>query len=72
MTISGTNFGGVASVHFGTQEARITSHDEATITVESPAGKGSVYVTVTTPSGSSPSLGKAAEKAKFKYKKSKK
>ena len=69
VTISGTNFSGVSAVNFGVASAIIRSHTETAITVESPAGSGTVYVTVTTPGGTTPSSGKGAKHAKFKYKK---
>ncbi len=49
----------------------VSSSGRPSITVESPAGEGTVYVTVTTPGGTSPATGKEAKHAKFKYKKAK-
>ncbi len=72
VTITGTGFTGVTAVKFGPNEAIINSSSETSITVESPAGSGTVYVTVTTPNGTSAARGKAAKDAKFKYKKPKK
>ena len=54
MTISGTGFVGASAVHFGTNPATnltVTSADQ--ITVSSPAGSGTVNVTVTSPAGTS-------------------
>jgi hypothetical protein len=69
VTISGTNFTGAEAVKFGPHAGTIKSVSATSITVESPAGTGTVFVTVTTPNGTSPASGKAAKKAKFKYKK---
>jgi hypothetical protein len=51
VTITGTNLGG-ASVSFGGAAGKITADSAAQITVTSPAGKGTVTVTVTTAGGS--------------------
>lgn len=58
MTITGSGFTFLSTVHFGAQEAFVRSHTATSITVEPPAGSGSVYVTVTTPYGTSPATGK--------------
>ncbi len=71
VTITGTNFTGAEKVEFGPGSGTITSVSETSITVKSPAGTGKVYVTVTTPGGTSPSFGKPAKHAKFTYKKAK-
>lgn len=72
VTITGTGFTGVTGVKFGPHEAIIRSSTGTSITVESPAGiAGKVYVTITTPNGTSAASGKAAKHAKFKYKKPK-
>jgi hypothetical protein len=54
VTISGTNFTGASVVKFGTTAAATFSVGSATqITATSPAGTGTVDVTVTTPGGNS-------------------
>ncbi len=53
VTISGTNLGGATGVSFGGTGASITADSGTQITVTSPAGSGTVNVTVTTPSGTS-------------------
>lgn len=66
VTIKGTNFTGVEKVEFGSNEANnVTFKATTEITAESPAGSGSVSVTVVTPGGTSA----PTKKAKFKYKK---
>jgi hypothetical protein len=72
VTIAGTGFTGVTHVMFGAGQAIIKSSSSTSITVESPAGSGTVIVTVTTPNGTSPASGKPAKRAKFKYKRPKK
>jgi hypothetical protein len=72
LTITGTNFTGAESVAFGVNAGTIKSVSATSITVESPAGRGTVHLTVTTPNGTSPATGKAAKHAEFKYKKAKK
>src|ERR1700733_2285999 len=55
VTISGTNFTGATVVDFGPNAAtNLTVVSPTTITADSPAGTGTVDVTVTTPSGTSP------------------
>ncbi len=71
VTITGTGFTGATAVKFGPGEAIIKSYGASSLTVESPKGKGTVYVTVTTPNGTSPGSGKGAKHAKFKYEKAK-
>jgi hypothetical protein len=52
VTIRGTGFKGVVSVHFGTREAtRVAVVSSTKIVVTAPAGNGSVYVEVTTTGG---------------------
>src|SRR5579872_1898974 len=54
VTISGTNFVGGATVHFGTAKAtNVQFVNGSTLTATSPPGTGSVDVTVTTPGGTS-------------------
>jgi len=54
VTITGTNLGKASAVVFGSSEATsFTVNSESSITATSPAGKGSVDVTVTTPGGTS-------------------
>jgi alpha-tubulin suppressor-like RCC1 family protein len=67
VTITGTGFAGVSHVMFGSNEATVKSSSETSITVESPPGTGTAYVTVTSPNGTSPASGKGAKHAKFKY-----
>jgi hypothetical protein len=69
VTITGTGFENVSAVHFGGGEATIAAHSDTSITVVTPPGARSVYVTVTTPAGTSAASGKEAKRAKFKYKK---
>jgi serine/threonine-protein kinase len=52
VTITGTNLGGVTGVSFGGAAGKVTAHSGTQITVTSPAGTGTVSVTVTTPGGS--------------------
>jgi alpha-tubulin suppressor-like RCC1 family protein len=68
VTIKGLGFVGVTRVMFGSNEATIKSNTETSIAVESPAGIGKAYVVVTTPSGTTPTSGKAARGARFGYK----
>ncbi|WP_309145061.1 MULTISPECIES: IPT/TIG domain-containing protein [unclassified Bradyrhizobium] len=51
VTISGSNLANASAVTFGTSMARITANTATSITVTSPAGKGAVTVTMTTPGG---------------------
>ena len=54
MTITGSGFTGATAVDFGTNPATsLTVVSDTTITVDSPAGTGTVDVTVTTPGGTS-------------------
>ena len=54
MTITGTGFTGATAVDFGTTPAtNFTVVSDTTITADSPAGTGTVDVTVTTPAGTS-------------------
>ena len=54
VTLTGANFTGATSVHFG---ARLAGHlsvrSSTSLTVTAPAGTGTVHVTVTTPKGTS-------------------
>jgi alpha-tubulin suppressor-like RCC1 family protein len=68
VTITGTDFAGLTRVMFGPNEAIIKSSTDTSAVVESPAGIGTVHVTLTTPYGTSPASGKGAKRAKFKYK----
>jgi hypothetical protein len=52
VTISGTNLGEASAVNFGSRSAPgFTVNSASSITAVSPAGKGTVDVTVTTPAG---------------------
>jgi hypothetical protein len=53
VTITGTNLAGATSVSFGGLAGRIISDSGTQITVVSPSGKGTVYITVTTAAGTS-------------------
>jgi hypothetical protein len=53
VTITGTNLAGATSVSFGGPAGRIISDSGTQITVVSPPGKGTVYITVTTAAGTS-------------------
>ncbi len=56
VTITGTNFTGATSVSFGaTPVPSFTVNSNSHITATSPAGSGTVDVTVTSPSGTNPS-----------------
>ncbi len=62
ITITGLNFTGVSAVNFGaTAAASFTLVSDSEITAVSPAGTGSVAVTVTTPVGTSASKGTVTE-----------
>jgi large repetitive protein len=52
VTISGTNLSGATGVSFGGTAAKVTADSNTQIAVISPAGTGTVNVTVTTPGGS--------------------
>ena len=55
VTVSGTGFTGATIVDFGTQAAtNLNVLSDTSIEVDSPAGSGTVDVTVTNPSGTSP------------------
>ena len=55
VTIRGVRFSGVTAVDFGAgAAAQITLNSDSSITAVSPAGRGTVDVTVTTPHGVSP------------------
>jgi hypothetical protein len=54
VTIVGTNFNGVTAVNFGTnQAAKFTLNSATSITAVSPAGSGSVHITVIAAGGTS-------------------
>jgi len=54
VTIAGTNFTGVTAVNFGTtQAASFTVNSSTSITAVSPAGSGSVHITVVAAGGTS-------------------
>ena len=54
VTITGTGFTGATAVDFGTNAAtNLTVVSDTSITADSPAGTGTVDVTVTTPGGTS-------------------
>jgi hypothetical protein len=62
--ITGTNFTAEPSVRFGTNSATgVTVNSPTSITATAPAGTGTVDVTVTTPSGTSPT----SEADRFTY-----
>ena len=52
VTITGQNLSGATSVTFGGTAGSITADNSTVITVTSPAGSGTVNLTVTTPGGS--------------------
>ncbi len=55
VTITGTNLAGASAVDFGSMQVHTFTNDTATeITLASPAGTGTVDVTVVTPAGTSP------------------
>ena len=63
MLIRGTGFTGASQVLFGTAASNYTVNNDTQITAVSPAGRGTVHITVTTPVGTT-----AASKAdRFKY-----
>jgi hypothetical protein len=51
VTITGSNFTGATAVNFGSNAAGFIVNGPTTITATSPAGSGTVNVTVTTPGG---------------------
>ncbi len=68
VTITGTNLAGTTEVKFGANKGTgVMVYSPTSVTVYSPAGMGTVHVTVTTPSGTSPVSGKAAMKTRFRY-----
>jgi hypothetical protein len=65
VTIHGTNFTGVTAVHFGSKPATSLKVISATeLTVSSPAGTGTVHVTVTAVGGTS---GSTSAASKYQY-----
>jgi hypothetical protein len=54
VTVSGVNFTGATAVLFGTAGAAFVVDNDGTISATVPPGSGTVDVTVTTPSGTSP------------------
>ncbi len=56
VTITGTNLANASAVHFGSNNATITSNTPTSVTTTSPAGTGVVSVNVTTAGGTSNSL----------------
>jgi large repetitive protein len=55
VTLSGSGFSGATAVNFGTAAtAAFSVLSDSAITATTPAGSGTVYVTVTTPNGTSP------------------
>jgi IPT/TIG domain-containing protein/centrosomal CEP192-like protein len=56
ITISGTGFTGATAVDFGGIPAKFAVNSDTMITAASPAGKGTVDITVTTPAGTSASV----------------
>ena len=69
VTITGTNLAGATEVAFGSAKGTgLVVNSPTSITVKSPPGTvGTVHVTVTTPGGTTPTTGKAAKKARFRY-----
>jgi hypothetical protein len=62
VTITGLNFTGVTAVNFGaTPAASFTFVSDSEVSAVSPAGTGTVPITVTTPVGTSASLGTVTE-----------
>jgi len=61
--ITGSDLTDATAVRFGSADATVTSGTDSQITATSPAGTGTVYVTVTTPGGTSP----ASADAQFSY-----
>jgi hypothetical protein len=60
VAISGSGFTGATAVDFGNgQPAQFTVNSDSSITATSPAGSGTVSITVTTPGGTSASGGSA-------------
>ena len=57
VTITGEGFTGATSVHFGTTSATFVPVSNTTVIATSPAGTGTVSVTVTTPAGTSATNG---------------
>jgi hypothetical protein len=51
VTITGTNLSGATAVHFGPSDGTITNDSATSVTATSPAGTGTVDVSVSTPAG---------------------
>ena len=59
VTVTGTNLSGATAVDFGSTPGTITADSSTSVTATSPAGTGTVDVTVATPSGvSAPVVGR--------------
>ena len=63
VTVTGTNLSGATAVDFGSTPGTITADSSNSVTATSPAGTGTVDVTVVTPSGVSTPL--AADQFSF-------
>ena len=57
VSITGTGLAGATGVRFGTLAGQITADSNTQVTAITPAGTGTVNVTVTTPAGTSPPVG---------------
>jgi FG-GAP-like repeat/IPT/TIG domain len=64
VTIAGSSLTGATDVKFGPHPAKFTVTSDTSITATSPAGKGMVHVTVTTPAG----VSAAVSADRFTYK----
>ena len=63
VTVTGTNLNGATAVDFGSTPGTITADSSTSVTATSPAGTGTVDVTVATPTGVSPPV--AADQFSF-------
>lgn len=68
IVITGSYLDATQEVRFGSTKANFTASSEETLNVEVPPGSGTVYITLTTPSGTT----EATKKTRFKYKKPRK